>query len=138
MPTRLLVLAQSSSGGGSGGGAAAAGLGLFFLFYIALIIFFIATFWKIFTKAGQPGWAAIVPFYNMYIWCKIVGRPGWWIVLMFIPVVSLVIGIILVLDLAKSFGKGIGFSLGMIFLSFIFYPILAWGSAEYQGPAAGH
>lgn len=139
MPTTLLTLAQSSSGGGSsgaGGAAFAAGGVLFLLIYIALIVFFIATFWKIFTKAGQPGWAAIIPIYNLYILCKIAGRPGWWIILMFIPLVNFVISIILAIDVAKSFGKGVGFAIGMIFLGIIFYPILAWGSAQYQGPAA--
>jgi hypothetical protein len=97
----------------------------------------IAACWKIYTKAGQPGWAAIVPIYNLYIWCKIVGRPWWWILLMLIPFVNFIIGIILCIDLAKSFGKGVGFGLGLVFLGIIFFPILGFGSAQYQGPAAG-
>jgi hypothetical protein len=97
----------------------------------------IAACWKIFTKAGQPGWAAIIPIYNLYIWCKIVGRPWWWILLMLIPFVNFVITIILCIDLAKSFGKGVGFGLGLVFLGIIFFPILGFGSAQYQGPSAG-
>src|SRR5947207_11462801 len=92
---------------------------------------------KVFTKAGQPGWASIIPIYNLYIWCKIVGRPGWWIILMLIPFVNIIISIILLIDLAKSFGKGVGFGIGLILLAVIFFPILGFGSAQYQGPAAG-
>ena len=93
--------------------------------------------WKMFTKAGQPGWASIIPIYNIYIWCKIVGRPWWWILLMLIPFVNFIICIILCIDLAKSFGKGVGFGLGLAFLGIIFFPILGFGSAQYQGPSAG-
>jgi len=101
---------------------------------IALLL--IVAMWKVFTKAGQPGWASIIPIYNLYIWCKIVGRPGWWILLMLIPLVNFIIMIILCIDLAKSFGKGAGFGLGLAFLGFIFLPILGFGSAQYRGPAA--
>jgi hypothetical protein len=102
---------------------------------IALLV--IVAMWKVFTKAGQPGWASIIPIYNLYIWCKIVGRPWWWILLMLIPFVNFIIMIILCIDLAKSFGKGAGFGLGIAFLGIIFLPILGFGSAQYQGPAAG-
>lgn len=136
---QLFTLAQNSGGGGGGAGAAAAGIAglLFMLIYVGIIVAVIAGMWKTFTKAGQPGWAAIVPIYNLYIWTKIVGRPWWWLLLMFIPIVSIVIAIILCVDLAKSFGKGIGFAVGLILLGFIFIPILGFGSAQYQGPSAG-
>jgi Family of unknown function (DUF5684) len=97
----------------------------------------IVAMWKVFTKAGQPGWASIIPIYNVYIWCKIVGRPGWWVILMLIPLVNFIILIILSLDMAKSFGKGVAFGLGLAFLGIIFLPILGFGSAQYQGPSAG-
>src|SRR6266478_5632429 len=100
----------------------------------ALLI--IVAMWKVFTKAGQPGWASIIPIYNLYIWCKIVGRPWWWILLMLIPLVNFIVGIILCIDLAKSFGKGAGFGIGLALLGVIFFPILGFGSAQYQGPAA--
>jgi len=102
---------------------------------IALLL--IVAMWKVFTKAGQPGWASIIPIYNLYIWCKIVGRPWWWIILMLIPFVNFIICIILCIDLAKSFGKGVGFGLGLALLGIIFFPILGFGSAQYQGPSAG-
>jgi hypothetical protein len=107
------------------------------IFGLLVALLIIVAMWKVFTKAGQPGWASLIPIYNLYIWCKIVGRPWWWILLMLIPFVNFIIAIILCIDLAKSFGKGVGFGLGLALLGFIFWPILGFGSAEYQGPAAG-
>jgi uncharacterized protein DUF5684 len=103
---------------------------------LLIALFLIVAMWKVFTKAGQPGWAAIIPIYNWYIWCKIVGRPGWWVILLFIPFVNFIIAIILCIDMAKSFGKGAGFGIGLALLGIIFLPILGFGSAQYHGPAA--
>ena len=97
------------------------------------MILMIASFWKVFTKAGQPGWASIIPIVNVYFLIKVAGRPGWWLILMLIPVVNLVICIIVSIDVAKAFGNGAGFGIGLFLLPFIFYPILAFGSAQYQG-----
>lgn len=108
---------------------------LFGLIYIGLIVFVIAALWKVFVKAGQPGWACIIPFYNAYVLLQIAGRPGWWLLLFLIPFVNIVIAIIVALDVAKNFGKGAGFGIGLAFLGFIFYPILGFGDATYQGPA---
>ena len=110
---------------------------IFMIIWLAVVILLIASMWKIFTKAGQPGWASLIPIYNIYVWCKIVGRPGWWVLLFFIPFVNFVIAIILGIDLAKSFGKGVGFGIGIILLGIIFLPILAFSGATYQGPSAG-
>lgn len=77
--------------------------------FAVIAIIMIAALWKIFTKAGQPGWAAIIPIYNIYILCKVVGRPGWWVILTLIPLVGIVIGIILAVDLAKFVRQGCGF-----------------------------
>jgi Family of unknown function (DUF5684) len=101
---------------------------------IALLV--IVAMWKVFTKAGRPGWAAIIPIYNIYVWCKIVGRPGWWVILMLIPLVNIIVGIMVCIDMAKSFGKGVGFGIGIALLGIIFLPILGFGSAQYQGPSA--
>jgi hypothetical protein len=101
------------------------------LIQIAIIVFIIVSLWKVFDKAGQPGWAAIIPFYNCYILLKIVSRPGWWLILFFIPVVNFVISIFVDIDLAKCFGKGTAFAVGLIFLPIVFIPILAFGSAQY-------
>jgi len=133
-PERLLAQVEYSYSSSTQGQAPGP---LFWICWLAFAILMIAACWKIFTKAGQPGWAAIIPIYNWYILCKIVGRPGWWVILLFIPFVNFIIGIILCIDLAKSFGKGVGFGIGLILLGIIFFPILGFGSAQYQGPAAG-
>jgi len=109
---------------------------IFWVVWCAFMLFMIAALWKVFTKAGQPGWAVLIPIYNLYVLCKIAGRPGWWLLLMLIPFVNFIIGIVLTVDVAKNFGKGVGFAIGMMLLSFVFYPILGFGSAQYQGPAA--
>ena len=102
---------------------------------LLIALFLVVAMWKVFTKAGQPGWASIIPIYNVYVWCKIVGRPWWWILLVLIPFVNFIIAIILCVDLAKSFGKGVGFGIGLALLGIIFLPILGFGSAQYQGPS---
>src|SRR6187401_1754201 len=107
------------------------------IFGLLIALLIIVAMWKVFTKAGQPGWACIIPIYNLYVWCKIVGRPWWWILLMLIPFVNFIIAIILIIDLVKSFGKGVGFGIGLLLLPVIFFPILGFGSAQYQGPSAG-
>ena len=103
---------------------------------VAFVLVLGASLWQIFTKAGKPGWASIIPFYNIIVLLEIVGRPWWWLLLMFVPFLNFVIAIIVYIDLAKSFGKGVGFAIGLLLLPFIFFPILAFGSAEYLGPAA--
>ncbi|MBX7044836.1 MAG: signal peptidase I [Ignavibacteria bacterium] len=106
------------------------------LVYLVLIVLIIIAWWKIFTKAGKPGWAAIVPIYNIIVLCEIVGRPAWWVILFLIPCVNIVAHIMLSIDLAKSFGKDIGFGIGLIILPYIFGLMLGFGSAQYVGPAA--
>jgi hypothetical protein len=108
---------------------------IFMIVWLAVVVLLIASMWKVFTKAGQPGWAAIIPIVNFYFLCKVAGRPGWWVILMFIPLVNFVIWIILCIDVARNFGKGAGFGVGLAFLGFIFFPILAFGDATYQAPA---
>jgi hypothetical protein len=109
---------------------------IFWICYFVVIILLIAAMWKVFSKAGQPGWACIIPIYNIYVLCKIAGRPGWWVLLMLIPFVNFIILIIIDIDIAKAFGKGVGFGIGLVLLPFIFFPILGFGSAQYQGSAA--
>ena len=103
---------------------------------LVVIALFAWVLWRIFEKAGKPGWAAIIPIYNVIVLLEIVGRPVWWVLLLFIPVVNLVIGFLLALDLSRSFGHDLAFALGLFFLGFIFYPILAFGGDTYRGPAA--
>lgn len=103
-----------------------------FLIELAIIVLIIAGVWKTFAKAGQPGWAVLIPIYNIYVLTQIARRPGWWVLLMFIPIVNFVVGIILSVDVARAFGKGTGFGVGLALLGFIFYPILGLGDATYQ------
>ena len=101
------------------------------------IVLMIVAMWKVFTKAGRSGWEAIIPFYNIYVLCKIAGA-GWWLVLFLIPLVNIVISIIVALDVAKSFGKsGVFGFFGLWLFGIVGYPILAFGDARYVGPAAG-
>ncbi|MBJ6763436.1 signal peptidase I [Myxococcaceae bacterium JPH2] len=116
---------------------AAGGIGIVgSIIYLAVIGLMIAGMWKTFAKAGEPGWAAIVPIYNIIVMLKIVGRPLWWIVLLMIPCVNFIALVIVGIDMAKSFGKGTGFGLGLGLLGFIFYPMLGFSDANYQGPSA--
>ena len=89
--------------------------------------------WKIYTKAGQPGWASIIPIYNIVVLLQIARKPGWWVLLLlFVPVVNFILMLVVDISLAKQFGKGAGFGLGLFFLPLIFYPALGFGRAEYQ------
>ena len=106
--------------------------GILIVAYIVVLVLFIAGMWKTFQKAGEPGWAAIVPIYNLIVLLEIAGKPVWWFLLMLIPFVNIVILAMVCIALAKNFGKGAGFGLGLLFLSPIFYPILAFGDARYQ------
>jgi len=112
------------------GGIGAMGL----LFSLAFIALMIASLWKVFTKAGQPGWASIVPIYNFLVILQIIGKPWWWIIGMIIPFVNFVVFIMLAIELARVFGKGIGYAIGLILLPFVFYPMLAFGDATYRRP----
>jgi uncharacterized membrane protein YhaH (DUF805 family) len=132
LPSQFLLAQETPDYTTSAGGGSPIPLIIGLLVGLLLIV----AAWKVFTKAGHPGWASIIPIYNLYILCKIVGRPWWWILLMLIPVVGFIVGIILCIDLAKSFGKGAGFGIGLALLGLIFLPILGFGSAQYQGPAA--
>src|SRR4051812_38352115 len=107
--------------------------GVMGLIWLAVVVLMIASMWKIFTKAGQPGWAAIIPIYNLYILCKVAGKSGWWVLLLCIPLLNIIFALLLCISLAERFGKGAGFGVGLFFLGFIFFPMLAFGDARYQG-----
>ena len=103
------------------------------LIWLAVLVFSIIVMWRLFEKAGQHGWASLIPFYNAYVGHKIAWGNGWLMLLMLIPLVNAVFGIMTVFRLAKVFGKGVGFGFGLLFLGVIFLPILAFGSARYTG-----
>ncbi|MDH2904673.1 MAG: DUF5684 domain-containing protein [Actinomycetota bacterium] len=104
--------------------------------YLALFVFYIVAGWRVFAKAGEPGWGIFIPIYNLYLVCKISGRPEWWVILFFIPLVNVVIGLIIAMDVAKAFSKGPGFGIGLWLLNFIFVPIPGFGSAQYSAPGS--
>ena len=122
------TIQHADSTGSAIGGAIGGIIGL----AIALLI--IASIWKTFSKASEPGWAVLVPIYNVIVLLKIAGKPLWWIVLFLIPGVNFVIAILAALGVAEKFGKGAGFGIGLAFLPFIFYPILGFGDSQYVGP----
>ncbi len=104
---------------------------------MAIAVVVLIAMWKLFTKAGKPGWASIVPIYNTIVMLEIVGRPIWWIILLLIPFVNIVIGIMVVIDFAKAYGKGAGYGVLMLFFPYIMYPILAFSKdTTYVGPVA--
>lgn len=129
MLTNSLILSQSSSSGSAMGGM---GGMIILVIWIAIIVLSFAGMWKVFDKAGQPGWAAIIPIYNLIVLLKVAGKPLWWIILFLIPIINIIPSILIPIAVAKNFGKGIGTGIGIIFLPFIFYPILGFGSAEYN------
>ena len=105
--------------------------------YLAIVVLWVLGMWCVFAKAGESGWQALIPLWSTIVLLRIVGRPWWWLILYVIPIVGLVILIIVANDLAKSFGRGVGTTVGLILLQPIFVAILGFGSAEYHGPAAG-
>jgi len=126
-----MLFAESSSSSGAGAAVAV----VYLVVVLAIAVLEIAGLWKIFQKAGHPGWYAIIPILNIYIMLKIVGREGWWLILFLIPCVNIVVAIIVYIDLAKSFGKDVAYGIGMIILPFVFFPMLGFGAAQYQGPS---
>jgi hypothetical protein len=101
-----------------------------FLYFLVILLYIVAL-WVVFTKAKKPGWASIIPIYNTIVLLDIVGKPWWWFLLMLIPIVNIVIMIIVIHRLSLSFGQGVGFTIGLILLGFIFLPVLAFGNYHY-------
>jgi len=118
------IVAASASSSGTAG----------LVFFVVILAFYIAAGWRVLTKAGEPGWGMFVPIYNLYLVCKIAGRPEWWLILFFIPLVNVVIWLIVSMDIAKGFSKGPGFGIGLWLLSPVFVPILGFGSSTYTRP----
>lgn len=105
------------------------------IIYVAIFLLLIIAQWKIFVKANKPGWACLIPIYNVIVLLEIIGKPWWWLLLMLIPFVNIIFSIWAINLLSKSFGKSEGFTVGLLLLSIVFYPILAFGDAKYIGPA---
>lgn len=120
---------------------------LIWLLFLAIYIIAVIGLWKMYTKAGKPGWAAIIPLYNWWVWIKIIGRPTWWfwamiaaLLLSWIPLIGWLLTVLVAilwllgcLDMARCFGKGVGHGLLLWLFPFILAPILGFGSARYVG-----
>jgi len=126
----VILLAPYFQDNGGGGGSLIFSLGGACCGLIFAILM-IAAWWKVFVKAGQPGWAAIVPFYNAYVLQEIVGREVWWLAIYFF--LGPIWWIVICLDLAKSFGKEMLWAIGLIVFPYIFFPLLGFGDAQYKG-----
>ncbi|WP_338791635.1 DUF5684 domain-containing protein [Bernardetia sp. Wsw4-3y2] len=112
-------------------------MGTFMLIVVLIQIFIYVCLWKIYEKAGKPGWTALVPIYNLVIMMEIINKPAIWVLYLFIPFYGIYIAIVSVVEFAKVFGKDTGFAIGLILLPIVFYPMLAFGDAQYQGTMAG-
>lgn len=107
---------------------------LIFIFGFVVFFIYIVAVWKVYKKAGKPGWASIIPFYSTYVLLKIAGRPGWWFLLYFVPIVQLVINIIVSIDIAKKFSRSTLFGIFLIWLlPLIGFVILSEGKSQYMG-----
>lgn len=125
------MLAQTVETSSSGGGA---GIAIAVVLWIAFIAIYVVSLWKIFTKMGQPGWSGIIPILNYVIIARLSGKQWWYGLLPLVPCIGIIFVIILLFDLAKLFGQGGGFTVGLVLLPIIFLPILAFGQYQYQGP----
>lgn len=133
MKSMLFSLAQAEYPPSEGGGIIAALFGgAFFLVFLLVFVIVAAGMWKMFEKAGEPGWAALVPIYNLIVLVKIAGKEVWWAVLMLIPCVNFVAAVMVCIDVARKFGKDTVYGVGMAFLPFIFFPMLGFGAAQYN------
>ena len=106
---------------------------LLVVLWFAFAAVMIVADWKIYTKAGKPGWAIFVPFYNIFVMLDIVGKPAWWFVMLLIPGVNIVFAIMIVYNLVLKFGQPGWHVLLAIFVSIVYYPYLAFSKASYEG-----
>ncbi|MDB4557888.1 DUF5684 domain-containing protein [bacterium] len=102
------------------------------VFLFALVALAAAGMWATFSKAGIDGWKSLIPIYNVVLWLQIANKPAWWLLLLLCPIVNVVFMILVTLEIAKRFGRGPGFGIGLAFLPFVFYPILGWGAAQFE------
>ena len=131
-------------------GALGALFAVYVIIMIAIYVVTVVGLWKMYVKAGSPGWAAIIPIYNWWVWVEMIGRPRWWfwalvasVLLSWIPIVGIILSILMFvlylmgcLDMAKAFGRGAGTGIGLWLVPFVFAPILGFGDAQYLGPVA--
>jgi hypothetical protein len=138
MKSMLWALAQVDDGAAAseaGGIVAALFGGVFFLLFLLVFVNVAAGMWKVFEKAGEPGWAALIPIYTLVVLVKIAGKEMWWVVLMLLPCVNFVAAVMICIDIARKFGKDTVYGVGLAFLPFIFFPMLGFGPAQYNRSA---
>jgi len=130
VPVLALMQYDDNTGGGIAG---CIGGGVGCVVWLAVFVVIVAAMWKVFEKAGQPGWAAIIPIYNAYILVTEIARKEiLWFILLLIPIANIVAAVIVSIDVARKFGKDTLFGVGLALLPFIFYPILGFGNAQYN------
>ncbi len=135
METTQGALEQASQTGDPGVVGMVGGI-IILVLGLALVGLVLASFWRVFARAGQPGWAALVPIYNTITLLRVAGKPGWWILLLLVPGLNLIPLISVPFGVAKRFDKSTGFALGLLLLPLLFYPILAFGKPRSGGAAA--
>jgi hypothetical protein len=108
-------------------------IGAYASFMLVVWVVLIVSQWKIYTKAGRPGWAALVPIYNVLVLLDVAGKPGYWLLLLMIPFANIYFGVATFIGLAERFGKDTGYAIGLLLLPFVFFPMLAFGSATFVG-----
>jgi uncharacterized membrane protein YhaH (DUF805 family) len=128
----LAQIEDGSSASDGGGIFAALFGGVFLLVGLVVFVIVVAGMWKVFEKAGEPGWAAVIPIYNVIVLVKIAGREMWWVLLFLLPCANFVAAVMISLDIARKFGKDPLYGIGLAFLPFIFYPMLGFGDAQYN------
>jgi hypothetical protein len=114
----------------SGDAAVAAASTTTSLIVLGAVLLVLASMWKVFERAGEPGWAAIVPIYNVYVLTKVAQVSPLWILGMLIPLLNIVAAFVVSNGVARRFGKGAGYAIGLFLLPFLFYPMLAWGDDQ--------
>lgn len=123
---------------GAASGASGAGVLAVLVVYLLAVLVFEVAFWRVLSKAGRPGWGAIIPIYTAYLLCKVAGKPGWWTILLFVPFVNIVLTVLVWHGVSRGFGHGAGFTVGLVLLPFLFVPILGFGQSQYRGPAPSY
>ena len=124
------VLAQLGGNDAAQSAAVAAASTVPMLVVLAIFVLLIAATWKVFERAGEPGWAALVPIYNLIVLCRVAGVSGWWVLAAFIPLLNIIFVFVTSIGVAERFGKGTGYGIGLVLLPFIFWPMLAWSDAQ--------
>jgi hypothetical protein len=129
------IVLQSSTGSASMAGLIAGAIANFML-TVAIYVIFVIGAWRVFSKADRPGWWSIIPIWNAIVLLQITGRSGWWVLGYLIPLLNLFVQIRWGIEMAQSYGRGIGFAIGLILLEPLFLVILGFGDTSYLGPAA--